>query len=62
MQKMVSTTLKAVILLQYIPGSVQSPSVEAVTLQHQELVMVLFICGLLEVRPKTSDPYIIYPW
>lgn len=51
-QKMVTTLLKVIIVHQHILGSVQSLFAEAVTLLHQELVMALFVYGLLKVKAE----------
>lgn len=61
-QKTVTTLLNVMIVHQHILGSVQSLFAEAVTLLHQELVMALFVYGLLKVRAKPWSPYTTSHW
>lgn len=59
---MVITKLRPIIVHQHIHGLVQSVYVEAVTLLHQELVMVVFDYGPLRLAEKTSGLYMTFHW
>lgn len=59
---LISAVQKAMIVHRHILGSVQSLLVEAVTLPHQELVMALFVYGLLKVRATPFSPCTVSPW